>query len=54
MMRRFRPMIPVAFAAAAGMVVAAYYGTQFQIVFVGLAAFPVMFAFALARGSRPG
>ena len=50
MTRRYRPMVPVAFAAAAAMVVAAYYGTQFQIVLVGVAAFPLMFAFALARG----
>src|SRR4051794_37560810 len=39
MTRRFRPMIPVGFAAAAAMVVAAYYGTQFQIVLVGVAVF---------------
>jgi phosphatidate cytidylyltransferase len=42
-------MVPVAFAASAGMVVAAYYGTQFQIVLVGVAAFPGMFAYALRR-----
>ena len=37
MTRRYRPMVPVAFAAAAAMVVAAYYGSQFQIVLVGVA-----------------
>src|SRR5206468_2955602 len=46
--------IPIAFAAAAAMVVAAYYGTQFQIVLVGVAVFPLMFGFALVRGSRRG
>jgi phosphatidate cytidylyltransferase len=54
MTRRFRPMIPIAFVAAAGMVVAAYYGTQFQMVLVGVAVFPLMFAFALAREPRRG
>ncbi len=54
MTRRFRPMVPIAFAAVAAMVVAAYYGTQFQIVLVGVAVFPLMFVFALARGSRRG
>ena len=53
MTRRYRPMVPVAFAAAAAMVVAAYYGTQFQIVLVIVAAFPVMFALR-ARGANSG
>jgi phosphatidate cytidylyltransferase len=54
MARRYRPMVPVAFAAVAGMVVAAYYGSQYQIVLVGVAAFPLMFAYALIRGSERG
>ena len=54
MTRRYRPMIPVAFATAAAMMIAAYYGSQFQIVLVGAAAFPAMFAFALTRDSRQG
>ncbi|MGH2925766.1 MAG: phosphatidate cytidylyltransferase [Solirubrobacterales bacterium] len=54
MTRRYRPLVPVAFAVAAAMVVAAYYGTQFQLVLVLAAAFPVMFAYALARGARDG
>ncbi len=54
MARRYRPMVPVAFAAAAAMVVAAYYGSQFQIVLVGVAAFPAMFAYALTRRSWAG
>jgi phosphatidate cytidylyltransferase len=54
MARRYRPMIPVAFVVAGAMVVAAYYGSQFQIVLVGVAAFPLMFAFALTRRSWAG
>ncbi len=54
MTRRYRPMVLVALAAAAGMVVAAYYGSQFQIVLVAVATFPAMFALALARDSREG
>jgi phosphatidate cytidylyltransferase len=54
MTRRYRPMVPVAFATAAAMVIAAYYGSHFQIVLVGVAAFPVMFLFAVARGSPKG
>src|SRR2546429_466503 len=34
MTRRYRPMVPVGFATAAALVVAAYYGSQFQIVLV--------------------
>jgi phosphatidate cytidylyltransferase len=54
MTRRYRPLIPVAFAAVAAMVIAALYGSQFQIVLVGVATFPLMFAFALVRGPRDG
>jgi phosphatidate cytidylyltransferase len=54
MARRYRPMVPVAFAAAAAIVLAAYYGSQFQIVLVGAAVFPAMFAFALTRRSWTG
>ncbi|MGH2966354.1 MAG: phosphatidate cytidylyltransferase [Solirubrobacterales bacterium] len=54
MTRRYRPMVPVAFAAAAAMVVAAYYGTQFQIVLVIVVAFPVMFLYATRRQQWTG
>ena len=50
----YRPLQVVAFAASAGMIVAAYYGDQFQIVLAGAAAFPVMFLVAAARGSIEG
>jgi phosphatidate cytidylyltransferase len=54
MTRRYQPMAAVALAAAAALVVAAYYGTHFQIVLVGVAAFPAMFVVALLRPSRRG
>ena len=54
MTARFRPIAPVALVVAAGMVVAAYYGDQFQIVLAGVAAFPLLFAFALTRRSLDG
>jgi len=54
MTRRFGPLVPVAFAAAAALVVAAYYGGQFQLVIVLVATFPVMFLVAAARGPREG
>src|SRR5438874_9433457 len=54
MTRDFKPMVPVAFAAAAALVIAAYYGDQFQIVLVGVFVFPALFAFALLRGFTDG
>jgi len=49
-----RPLQLVAFAAAAGMILAAYFGDQFQIVLAGAAAFPLMFLVAASRGSIQG
>ncbi|MGI9020686.1 MAG: phosphatidate cytidylyltransferase [Solirubrobacterales bacterium] len=49
-----RPLQIVAFVASAGMIVAAYYGSSFQIVLAGAAAFPVMFCVAATRGSIDG
>ena len=43
MTRRFHPLAPVAFAAAAALVIAAHYGGQFQMMIVLVASFPVMF-----------
>jgi phosphatidate cytidylyltransferase len=54
MTRRFHPLALVAFAAAAALVTAAYYGGQFQMVIVLAASFPVMFILAAARGPREG
>src|SRR5690242_11254443 len=54
MTRRFHPLPPVALAAAVALVIAAYYGGQFQMVVVLAATFPVLFIFAAARGPRDG
>jgi phosphatidate cytidylyltransferase len=54
MTRRFHPLVPVAFAAAAALVISAYYGGQFQMVIVLVATFPVMFLFAAGRGRLEG
>ena len=52
MTRRYRPLVLVAFGTAAAMVLSAYYGSQFQIVLVVAASFPVLFGVAAARDSR--
>jgi phosphatidate cytidylyltransferase len=49
-----QPFRVVAFAIGVGLVAAAYFGDQFQIVIVGAAAFPLLFAGAVARPSRGG
>ena len=54
MTRRFHPLAPVAFAAAAALVIAAHYGGQFQMMIVLVASFPVMFLLAAIRGPREG
>jgi phosphatidate cytidylyltransferase len=51
MTERARPFRFVAFAAAAGMIVASFYGDSFQMVLAGVALFPVMLAFASRRSS---
>jgi phosphatidate cytidylyltransferase len=51
MTARARPFRLVAFAAAAGMIAAAYFGDSFQMVLAGVAFFPVMLAFAARRES---
>ena len=49
-----RPLQVVAFIAAAGMIVAAYFGSQFQIVLAAAAAFPLMLIVGATRGSIEG
>ena len=44
----------VAYAAAAALVVAAFYGSQFQMMFALAATVPVVFAAAVARPEREG
>jgi phosphatidate cytidylyltransferase len=50
MLHRWRPVPLVGFAALAGMVLAARYGGQFQVLLVAVAAVPVLFLMVLARG----
>jgi phosphatidate cytidylyltransferase len=52
--RELRPLAAVAFAAAAALMIAAYYGDQYQMVIALAAAFPVMFAAAAVRGDPRG
>jgi phosphatidate cytidylyltransferase len=54
MTRRYGPIAPVALAAAVALIIAAYYGGQFQMLIVLVASFPVMFLLAAARGARQG
>ncbi|MGI9557094.1 MAG: phosphatidate cytidylyltransferase [Solirubrobacterales bacterium] len=49
---RARPFTYAGFAAVIGLVIAAHYGTQFQIVIVLAAAFALVFGFALVREQR--
>jgi phosphatidate cytidylyltransferase len=47
-----QPFLLPAYAVAAGMVIAAHYGTAFQLVLVFAAIFPLTFLFAAARRSH--
>jgi len=49
-----RPYLLVAFAAAAALCVAAFYGSQFQMMIALVASVPVIFAAAIARPDREG
>lgn|SRR5436309_4215333 len=50
MLHRWRPVSLVGFAALAGMVLGARYGSLRQVVEVAMAAIPVLFLFVVARG----
>jgi phosphatidate cytidylyltransferase len=52
MLERWRPVALVGFAAMTGLVLAARYGTQKQVLEVTVAAVPVVFLAVLARGQR--
>jgi phosphatidate cytidylyltransferase len=54
MTRGSQPFLTVAVIVAAGMVVAAYYGDQYQIILAGFALFPLMFLAAALRPSLDG
>jgi phosphatidate cytidylyltransferase len=49
-----RPFLTIAIAAAAGLVAAAFYGSQYQMMIVLAASVPVVFAGAVARPDRAG
>lgn len=49
MTQRARPFDLVAYAAAAGMIAAAFFGDSFHMVLAGIAFFPVMLGFAARR-----
>jgi phosphatidate cytidylyltransferase len=49
-----RPFLTLAIAVAAGLVVAAYYGSQYQMMIVLAASVPLVFAGAVARPDRAG
>jgi phosphatidate cytidylyltransferase len=52
MLDRWRPTSAAGFAALAGMVIAARYGSQFQVLLVVVAAVPAVFALVVMRGER--
>jgi phosphatidate cytidylyltransferase len=52
--RDAKPFELISFAVAISLVISAYYGSQFQMVIVGAAAFPAMFIAAGLRDERGG
>jgi phosphatidate cytidylyltransferase len=48
--KRYRPMAVPSYLAVAALIVAAYFGTSFNVLLIIAATFPLMFAFA-ARGA---
>ncbi len=52
MTEKARPVMLPAYLVVAGMVIAAHYGSSFQILLVVAASFPAVFAFAAARESH--
>jgi phosphatidate cytidylyltransferase len=54
MTARYRPIQLAAYAALAGMVMAAHFGTAFNVVLVLSASFLLLFAFGADRGHRDG
>jgi phosphatidate cytidylyltransferase len=54
MTSRYRPLLIPAYIAMAGLVVAAYLGTAFNVLYVLAAAFPLLFAFAARSTHRDG
>jgi phosphatidate cytidylyltransferase len=49
---RYRPLIIPAYIAVAGLIVAAHFGTAFNVLYVLAATFPLLFAFAAKADHR--
>jgi phosphatidate cytidylyltransferase len=49
---RYRPLIIPAYVSVAALVVAAHFGTAFNVLYVLAATFPLLFAFAAKAGHR--
>ena len=54
MAKRYRPLVVPAYAIVTALVVAAEFGTAFNILYVIVAAFPLLFAFAAKAQNRDG
>lgn len=54
MARRARPMAVVAILVSGGMIAAAYFGDQYQMILALVAGFPLMFVLVFVRGSVAG
>jgi phosphatidate cytidylyltransferase len=54
MAKRARPMALVAITVSTGMIAAAYFGDQYQMILALLAGFPLMFLAVFMRGSVAG
>jgi len=54
MTARLRPLQPAAYLALAGLVLAAHFGSAFNVLLVGAASFPLLFLFGARREPREG
>ena len=54
MTSRYRPLVIPAYVSVAALVVAAHFGTAFNVLCVLAATFPLLFAFAARAGQREG
>jgi phosphatidate cytidylyltransferase len=52
--RRYRPLVIPAYASVAALIVAAHFGSSFNVLYVLAATFPLLFAFAADRRHRDG
>lgn len=52
--RRYHPLVAVALLAAVALMVAGYYGSQYQIVLIGALTFPALFIASVSRPPREG